>query len=327
MQKRQLGSFQVSPLALGIMGMSFGYAEVHEKKEMIQLIHKAFELGMNFFDTAEGYGAYNEELLGEAVKPFKDQAIIASKFGIYQEKEGSWDLRLDSSPKRIKQALEGSLKRLGVECLDLYYQHRVDPKVPIEEVASTMQELIKEGKIKTWGMSEAGLPGLQKAHAICPLTALQSEYSLWHRAPEKEILGFCEANHITFVGFSPLAKGFFGGKMAKNATFAKEDFRSVVPKFSPENLAQNYALVELLQDTAKSKNATPAQIAISWILHMQKAVIPLFGTTKEERLVENIGALSVQWQAGELEDFNKKLEQITIVGERYPTNLNDKVGK
>ncbi|WP_104641481.1 aldo/keto reductase [Helicobacter bizzozeronii] len=327
MQKRQLGSFQVSPLALGIMGMSFGYAQIHEKAKMVKLIHKAFELGVNFFDTAEGYGAYNEELLGEAVKPFRDQVIIASKFGIYQEKEGSWDLRLDSSPKRIKQALEGSLKRLGVECLDLYYQHRVDPKVPIEEVADTIQEIIKEGKIKAWGMSEAGLPSLQKAHAICPLTALQSEYSLWHRAPEKEILGFCEANHITFVGFSPLAKGFFGGKMAKNATFDKEDFRSVVPKFSPENLAQNYTLIELLQDTAKNKNATPAQIALSWILHMQKAVIPLFGTTKEERLIENLGALSVPWQEGELKAFNQELEKIIIVGERYPTNLNDKVGK
>ncbi|BCZ17763.1 Aldo/keto reductase [Helicobacter sp. NHP19-003] len=327
MTYKQLGQFRVSPLALGCMGMSFGYGEMHEKKEMIKFIHKAFELGINFFDTAEGYGAYNEELLGEAVKPFKDKVVVASKFGIYQGKGGSWDLNLDSSPKRIRQALEGSLKRLKVECLDLYYQHRVDPQVPIEEVANTMQELIKEGKIKAWGMSEAGLPSLEKAQAICPLTALQSEYSLWCRAPEKEILGFCETNNITFVGFSPLGKGFFGGKIAKNATFDKEDFRSVVPKFSPENLTKNYALVEVLQDTAKAKNATPAQIALSWILHMQRAVIPLFDTTKEERLLENIGALGVSWQTGELETFKQELEKIAIVGERYPTNLNDKVGK
>ncbi|GMB95229.1 Aldo/keto reductase [Helicobacter heilmannii] len=275
----------------------------------------------------KAYGEYNEELLGEAIQSIRNRVVLASKFGIYKEQAQGWALKTDSSPKRIRLALEGSLKRLGVECLDLYYQHRVDTNTPIEQVASTMQELIKEGKIKAWGMSEAGLESLQKAHAICPLTALQSEYSLWYREPEKEILGFCEANNIAYVAFSPLAKGLFGGKMDKNATFSKEDFRNIVPKFSQQNLAQNYALVELLQTTAKAKNATPAQIALSWILHMQRIVIPLFGTTKETRLIENVGALSVQWQAGELEDFNKKLEQITIVGERYPTNLNDKVGK
>ncbi|WP_163565603.1 aldo/keto reductase [Helicobacter suis] len=329
MQQKQLGSLKVSALALGIMGMTFGYGETHNKQEMIKLIHQAFEHGINFFDTAEAYGADNEELLGEAIKPFRDKVVIASKFGIsYKDPNNKHaTMFLDSSLNRTKRALEGSLKRLGVECLDLYYQHRVDTNTPIEEVADLMQTFIKEGKIKAWGMSEAGLSSIQKAHAVCPLSALQSEYSLWWREPEKEILGFLEKNNIGFVAFSPLGKGFLGAKFEKNATFASSDFRSTVPKFNPENMAKNYPLVEFIKDHASQKGITPAQLALSWILHTQKIVVPLFGTTKESRLLENLGALQVSWSDEELEAFNKGLASIKIEGSRYPERLNSMVGK
>ncbi|WRF64331.1 aldo/keto reductase [Helicobacter pylori] len=311
------------------MGMTYGYGEVHDKKQMVKLIHKALELGINFFDTAEAYGEDNEKLLGEAIKPFKDKVVVASKFGIYyaDPNDKYATMFLDSSPNRIKSAIEESLKRLKVECIDLYYQHRMDTNTPIEEVAEVMQALIKEGKIKAWGMSEAGLSSIQKAHQICPLSALQSEYSLWWREPEKEILGFLEKEKIGFVAFSPLGKGFLGAKFEKNATFASEDFRSVCPRFNQENLAKNYVLVELIQDHARTKGVTPAQLALSWILHTQKIIVPLFGTTKESRLIENIGALQVSWSQKELEIFQKELTAIKIERARYPERINEMVNQ
>ncbi|MCQ2666195.1 aldo/keto reductase [Helicobacter pylori] len=329
MQQRHLGPLKVSALALGCMGMTYGYGEVHDKKQMVKLIHKALELGINFFDTAEAYGEDNEKLLGEAIKPFKDKVVVASKFGIYyaDPNDKYATMFLDSSPNRIKSAIEGSLKRLKVECIDLYYQHRMDTNTPIEEVAEVMQALIKEGKIKAWGMSEAGLSSIQKAHQICPLSALQSEYSLWWREPEKEILGFLEKEKIGFVAFSPLGKGFLGAKFEKNATFTSEDFRSVSPRFNQENLAKNYVLVELIQDHAHAKGVTPAQLALSWILHTQKIIVPLFGTTKESRLIENIGALQVSWSQKELEIFQKELTAIKIEGTRYPERINKMVNQ
>ena len=324
MQYKTLSHLKVSTLALGCMGMSFGYGEVKDKHEMIALIRRAYDLGINFFDTAEAYGALNEEILGEAIKPFRQHAIIASKFGIYTQ--GGRQI-LNSKPSNIRRAIEGSLKRLDIECLDLYYQHRVDTDTPIEEVAETMKELIKEGKIKAWGMSEAGLQSIQKAHRICPLAALQSEYSLWWREPEREMLAFLEREGIGFVAFSPLGKGFLGGKFDKNATFEENDFRSIVPRFAPENLAKNYAVVELVQDYASKKRASAAQIALSWILHTQKIVIPLFGTTKAARLEENLGALAIEWSSGELDEFNAALASIKLHGERYPKELADRVGR
>ena len=318
MQKRKLGKsgLEVSAIGLGCMGMSYGYGPASDKKEMISLIHKAIDLGVTFFDTAEVYGPYvNEELLGEALAPFKGKVVIATKFGI---KMVDGKQVLDSKPETIRQSVEGSLKRLKVETIDLYYQHRVDPNVPIEEVAGVIQDLIKEGKIRHWGLSEAGVETIRRAHAIQPLTAIQSEYSMMWRSPEEELLPTLEELGIGFVPFSPLGKGFLTGKIDKNSTFDSSDFRSIVPRFKPENLEANQVLVELIKKVAAEKNATPAQIALAWVLAQKPWIVPIPGTRKLERLEENLGAVDVELTQEELSDLNKALSKIEISGDRYP---------
>ncbi|MGG4040556.1 aldo/keto reductase [Bacillus smithii] len=318
MQKRKLGKsgLEVSAIGLGCMGMSYGYGPASDKKEMISLIHKAIDRGVTFFDTAEVYGPYvNEELVGEALAPFKGKVVIATKFGI---KMVDGKQVLDSKPETIRQSVEGSLKRLKVETIDLYYQHRVDPNVPIEEVAGVIQDLIKEGKIRHWGLSEAGVETIRRAHAIQPLTAIQSEYSMMWRSPEEELLPTLEELGIGFVPFSPLGKGFLTGKIDKNAKFVSSDFRSIVPRFKPENLEANQVLVELIKKVAAEKNATPAQIALAWVLAQKPWIVPIPGTRKLERLEENLGAVDVELTQEELSDLNKALSKIEISGDRYP---------
>jgi aryl-alcohol dehydrogenase-like predicted oxidoreductase len=318
MQKRLLGKsgLEVSAIGLGCMGMSYGYGPASDKKEMISLIHAAVERGVTFFDTAEVYGPYvNEELVGEALAPFKGKVVIATKFGI---KMVNGKQMLDSKPETIRQSVEGSLKRLKVEAIDLYFQHRVDPNVPIEEVAGVIQDLIKEGKVRYWGLSEAGVQTIRRAHAVQPLAAIQSEYSLWWRSPEEELLPTLEELGIGFVPFSPLGKGFLTGKIDKNATFADSDFRSIVPRFKPENLEANQVLVELIKKFALEKNATPAQIALAWLLAQKPWIVPIPGTRKLERLDENLGALDVVLTPEELSDLNDALSKIEIAGDRYP---------
>ncbi|EPR27884.1 MULTISPECIES: aldo/keto reductase [Geobacillus] len=318
MQKRQLGKsgLEVSAIGLGCMGMSYGYGPAADKNEMIALIHAAVERGVTFFDTAEVYGPYvNEELVGEALAPFKGEVVIATKFGI-QLKDGKQVL--DSKPETIRRSVEGSLKRLRVEAIDLYYQHRVDPDVPIEEVAGVIQDLMKEGKIRHWGLSEAGVQTIRRAHAVEPLTAVQSEYSLWWRSPEEELLPALEELGIGFVPFSPLGKGFLTGAIDRNATFAESDFRRIVPRFQPENLEANQVLVELIKRFAAEKQATPAQIALAWLLAQKPWIVPIPGTRKLERLEENLGALEVVLTAEELQRLNDALANIDIAGDRYP---------
>ncbi|AMQ21394.1 aldo/keto reductase [Geobacillus sp. JS12] len=318
MQKRQLGKsgLEVSAIGLGCMGMSYGYGPAADKNEMIALIHAAVERGVTFFDTAEVYGPYvNEELVGEALAPFKGEVVIATKFGI-QLKDGKQVL--DSKPETIRRSVEGSLKRLRVEAIDLYYQHRVDPDVPIEEVAGVIQDLMKEGKIRHWGLSEAGVQTIRRAHAVEPLTAVQSEYSLWWRSPEEELLPALEELGIGFVPFSPLGKGFLTGAIDRNATFAESDFRRIVPRFQPENLEANQVLVELIKRFAAEKQATPAQIALAWLLAQKPWIVPIPGTRKFERLEENLGALEVVLTAEELQRLNDALANIDIAGDRYP---------
>lgn len=282
MQKRKLRNLEVSALGLGCMGMSFGYGEAKDEKEMITLIHKAKDLGIDFFDTAEVYGPFtNEELVGKAIKSFRNEVVLATKFGI--RIEGTKQI-VDSTLSKIRQSLEGSLKRLQTDCIDLYYQHRVDTNVPVEEVANLMSEFYKEGKIKAWGMSEAGIQSIKKAHAVFPLSAVQSEYSLWWREPENELLKVLEELNIGFVPFSPLGKGFLAGKFNANSTFENNDFRSQVPRFKSENLKANLDLVYALEDIAKSKNATLAQIALAWVLAQKAFIAPIFGTTNLRRL-------------------------------------------
>ena len=320
MKKRVLGNsgLEVSAIGLGCMGMSHGYGPASDKKEMISLIHRAFDCGVTFFDTAEVYGPYaNEELVGEALAPFKGKVVIATKFGI-QEVNGKQVL--DSKPEHIRQSIEGSLKRLQVATIDLYYQHRVDPDVPIEEVAGVVQDLIREGKVRYWGLSEVGVQTIRRAHAIHPLTAVQSEYSMMWRQPEAELLPVLEELGIGFVPFSPLGKGFLTGAISKNATFASSDFRSIVPRFTPENLEANQALVNLIKEVAAGKNASPSQIALAWVLAQKPWIIPIPGTRKPERLQENLGAADVELTAGELRDLNDALSKIRISGERYPAD-------
>jgi len=296
--------------------MSYGYGPAADKKEMISLIHAAIDRGVNFFDTAEVYGPYvNEELVGEALAPFKGKVVIATKFGI---KMADGKQVLDSKRSTIRQSVEGSLKRLKVEAIDLYYQHRVDPNVPIEEVAGVIQDLIKEGKIRYWGLSEAGVQTIRRAHAVQPLTAIQSEYSMMWRSPEEELLPTLEELGIGFVPFSPLGKGFLTGKIDKNATFVSSDFRSIVPRFKPENLEANQVLVELIKKVAAEKNATPAQIALAWVLAQKPWIVPIPGTRKLERLEENLGAADIELTPEELSDLNDALSKIKISGERYP---------
>jgi aryl-alcohol dehydrogenase-like predicted oxidoreductase len=316
MQKRILGNsgLEVSSLGLGCMGLSFGLGPAIDKQDAIRLIRRAYELGVTFFDTAEAYGpGENEELLGEAVAPFRGEIVIATKFGF---KEGKTALGADSSPKNIRAVAEASLKRLRTDVIDLFYQHRVDPKVPIEDVAGTVKDLIREGKVKHFGLSEAGVGTIRKAHAVHPVTALQSEYSLWWREPEEKILPTLEELGIGFVPFSPLGKGFLTGKIDENTTFDKNDFRNTVPRFSEDNRKANQALVELLGKIAKEKQATPAQIALSW-LAQKPWIVPIPGTTKLHRLEENVGSTGITLSAADQSEINNALSNFKVQGERY----------
>lgn len=321
MQTRKLGTggLEVSALGLGCMGMSFGYGTVADKSEMIALIRKAVESGVTFFDTAEVYGPYtNEELVGEALAPFRNKVAIATKFGF---DVGGIAGGLNSRPEHIRQVVEASLKRLRVETIDLLYQHRVDPNVPMEDVAGTVKDLIQEGKVKYFGLSEAGVKNIRRAHAVQPVTALQSEYSLFWREPEAEIIPVLEELGIGFVPFSPLGKGFLTGKITAETTFASNDFRNTVPRFNAENRAANMALVDLLNNIAAEKEATPAQIALAWLLAQKPWIVPIPGTTKPERFNENIGAVDVQLTAEDLRMIEEAASKITLHGERYqPAN-------
>jgi aryl-alcohol dehydrogenase-like predicted oxidoreductase len=322
MEKRKLGksNLEVSALGLGCMGMSFGYGTVSDKNEMIALIRKAVEEGITFFDTAEVYGPFiNEELVGEALAPFKGKVVIASKFGFAPSKNGTskWT-ELDSHPLHIRAVAEASLKRLKVDAIDLFYQHRVDLSVPIEDVAGTVKDLIKEGKVKHFGLSEAGANTIRKAHAVQPLTALQSEYSLWTREPEKEILPTLKELGIGFVTFSPLGKGFLTGEFNEHTKFESGDFRNVIPRFTQEAMKANQALINLLGKIAERKNATIAQIALAWLLAQKPWIVPIPGTTKINRLTENNGAISILLSKEELQEIEISASQIKIVGDRYP---------
>ncbi|WP_316838565.1 aldo/keto reductase [Pedobacter gandavensis] len=327
MKNRTLGTsgLQVSAMGLGCMGMSFGYGPAGDKKEMITLLHAAVEKGITFFDTAECYGPFtNEILLGEALSPFRNQVVIATKFGF---QDGDSKKGLDSSPARIRAVAEASLKRLNIEAIDLFYQHRVDPNVPMEEVAGTVKDLIKEGKVKHFGLSEAGVESIRLAHAVQPVTALQSEYSLWWREPELEIIPTLEELGIGFVPFSPLGKGFLTGKINENTEFDKTDFRNIVPRFSAEARKANQAMVDLLNNIAREKEATPAQIALNWLWAQKPWIVPIPGTTKLHRLEENIGAREVELTSEDLQQIEEAAKQIQIQGARYPEHLQKRVGK
>ena len=331
MQKRKLGksNLEVSALGLGCMGMSFSYGPPKDKQEMTALIRAAVERGITFFDTAEVYGPFtNEELVGEALAPYRGKVAIATKFGF--DLSGS-DTRpgaagLNSRPEHIKVAVEGSLKRLKMETIDLLYQHRVDPNVPIEDVAGTVKELIQAGKVKHFGLSEAGAKTIRRAHAVQPLTALQSEYSLWTRTPEKEVIPTLEELGIGLVPYSPLGKGFLTGAIKENTTFDSTDFRSTLPRFTPEALKANQALIDLLGSIAKRKNATPAQIALAWLLAQKPWIVPIPGTTKLNRLEENIGATGVELSSDDLRDINGAASKIKVEGARYPERLEKMTG-
>lgn len=327
MKTRFLGNsgLEVSTLGLGCMGLSFGYGPATEKSEAIKLLQKAFDSGVTFFDTAEAYGPFhNEELLGEALTPFRDKVVIATKFGF---KNGIPTEGVDSRPEHIIEVVEASLKRLKTDVIDLLYQHRTDPNVPIEDVAGTVKDLIQQGKVKHFGMSEAGVESIRRAHAVQPLTALQSEYSLWWREPEKEILPTLEELGIGFVPFSPLGKGFLTGAINENTQFDATDFRNIVPRFTEENRKANLALVELIQKIAAEKNASPAQIALAWLLAQKPWITPIPGTTKIHRLEENIGAVNVELTAEDLQNIEESASKITVTGERYPAHLQARVGK
>ena len=331
MQKRRLGksNLEVSAMGLGCMGMSFSYGPPKDKKEMTELLHAAVDRGITFFDTAEVYGPFiNEELVGEALSLFRSKVVIATKFGF--DLSGS-DHRpgaagLNSQPAHIKQAVEGSLKRLRVESIDLLYQHRVDPNVPIEDVAGAVKELIQAGKVKHFGMSEAGVKTIRRAHAVQPLTALQSEYSLWWRKPEQEVIPALEELGIGFVPYSPLGKGFLTGAIKESTTFASDDFRSTLPRFTPEALKTNQALIDLLGSMAERKNATPAQIALAWLLAQKPWIAPIPGTTKLNRLEENIKAVAIQLTAEDLQDIDAAASEIKVEGARYPARLEKMTG-
>ena len=331
MQKRRLGKsdLEVSAIGLGCMGMSFGYGPAGDRREMISLIRSAVERGVTFFDTAEIYGPLtNEELVGEALEPFRGQVVIATKFGFRPATpdETHWSA-LDSRPEHVKQAVEGSLKRLRVETIDLYYQHRVDPEVPIEDVAGAVKDLIEQGKVRHFGLSEAGVQTIRRAHAVQPLTALQSEYSLWWRKPEEEVLPTLEELGIGFVPFSPLGKGFLTGKIDENTTFDNSDFRNIVPRFTPEARKANQALVDLMRAIAEKKNATPAQIALAWLLAQKPWVVPIPGTTKMHRLEENLGASEIELTSDDLREIETAASKITVQGARYPEHLERRVGR
>ena len=334
MQKRRLGksNLEVSAIGLGCMGMSFSYGPPKDKQEMTSLLGAAVDRGITFFDTAEVYGPFlNEELVGEALAPFRRQVVIATKFGF--DVSPNFDPRgmkgapgLNSRPEHIKEAVEGSLKRLKVQTIDLLYQHRVDPNVPIEDVAGAVKELIQAGKVKHFGLSEAGAKTIRRAHAVQPLTALQSEYSLWTRTPEKEVIPTLEDLGIGFVPYSPLGKGFLTGTINENTTFASSDFRSTLPRFTPEALKVNQALIDLLGSIGKQKNATPAQIALTWLLARKPWIVPIPGTTKLDRLEENIGAAAVELTPDDLRDIDSAASKIKVEGARYPERLEKMTG-
>jgi aryl-alcohol dehydrogenase-like predicted oxidoreductase len=331
MQKRKLGksNLEGSAIGLGCMGMSFGYGPAADKKEMISLIRSAVERGVTFFDTAEVYGPFtNEELVGEALAPLRDQVVIATKFGFKPDPNGGprWS-GLDSRPEHIKEVAEASLKRLKTDVIDLFYQHRVDPNVPIEDVAGAVKDLIHQGKVKHFGLSEAGVETIRRAHKVQPVAALQSEYSLWWREPEAEVIPTLEELGIGFVPFSPLGKGFLTGKISEDTQFDKTDFRNIVPRFTPENRKTNQAVVDLLGEFAQQKKATPAQIALAWLLAQKPWIVPIPGTTKLHRLEENIGAASVDLTPEDLRQLETAASKITLQGARYPEELQKLVGR
>ena len=335
MKNRKLGNsdLEISAIGLGCMGMSFSYGPPKDKQEMTRLLHTAVERGVTFFDTAEVYGPFlNEELLGEALAPFRGRVVIATNFGFYLNP--NFDPRgmkglpgLNSRPEHIKAAVEGSLKRLKIETIDLLYQHRVDPNVPIEDVAGAVKELIGEGKVKHFGLSEAGVQTIRRAHAVQPLTALQSEYSLWTRTPEKEVIPSLEELGIGFVPYSPLGKGFLTGQMDEKTTFASSDFRSTLPRFTPEALKANQTLIDLLARIGQRKQATPAQIALAWLLAQKPWIVPIPGTTKLSRLDENLGAVDLELTPDDLRDIEGAAAKITVHGARYPEKLEQMTGR
>jgi aryl-alcohol dehydrogenase-like predicted oxidoreductase len=327
MQKRKLGksNLEVSAMGLGCMGLNYAYGPGPGKQEAISLIREAFESGVTFFDTAEAYGPFtNEEWVGEALAPIRDQVVIATKFGF---KNGDVNAGMDSRPERIREVADASIKRLKTDRIDLFYQHRVDPNVPMEDVAGTVKDLIQEGKVKHFGLSEAGAQSIRRAHAVQPVTALQSEYSLWWREPETEILPTCEELGIGFVAFSPLGKGFLTGKIDEQTAFAKDDFRNIVPRFSPEARKANQGLVDLLASIAEKKRATPAQLALAWLLAQKPWIVPIPGTTKLNRLKENTRAAAIELSAEDLRKIGDSLGRIKVQGNRYPAHLAGRAGK
>jgi len=330
MRKRKLGNsnLEVSGLGLGCMGMSSGYGPASDKKEMISLIRTAVERGITFFDTAEAYGPFtNEELVGEALAPFREQVVIATKFGIKFDPSTGKQTGLDSRPEHIKQVAEASLRRLKSDVIDLFYQHRVDPNVPIEDVAGAVRDLIRQGKVKHFGLSEAGVQTIRRAHAVQPVTALQSEYSLWWREPEAEVIPTLEELGIGFVPFSPLGRGFLTGKITEDTKFESTDFRNVVPRFTPENRKANQALVDLIGKFAEQKKVTSAQIALAWLLAQKSWIVPIPGTTKLHRLEENVGAVAVEITAENLRELDTAASKIALQGARYPEELQKLVGQ
>jgi aryl-alcohol dehydrogenase-like predicted oxidoreductase len=331
MKKRKLGksNLEVSAMGLGCMGMSFAYGPAKDKREMISLLHAAVDRGVTFFDTAEVYGPFtNEELVGEGLAPFRNQVVIATKFGFKPDSkpETRWS-SLDSRPEHIREVAEASLKRLGTDVIDLFYQHRVDPNVPIEDVAGTVKELIDQGKVKHFGLSEAGVQTIRRAHAVQPVAAVQSEYSLWFREPEKKVLPTLEKLGVGFVPYSPLGRGFLTGKLNENTAFESSDFRNMLPRFTPEARKANQALVDLLGEIAKRKKATPAQIALAWLLAQKPWIVPIPGTTKLNRLEENIGAAEVELTENDLDEIETATSKIDVQGARYPERLEQMTGR
>ena len=330
MKKRKLGKsgLEVSAIGLGCMGMSFGYGPPKDKQEMISLLRAAVERGVTLFDTAEVYGPFtNEELVGEGLAPFRQQVVIATKFGFKLDPKSGRSAGVDSRPEHIKEVAEASLKRLRTDVIDLFYQHRVDPEVPIEDVAGAVKELIEQGKVKHFGLSEAGVQTIRRAHAVQPVTALQNEYSLWWRRPEEEALPALEELGIGFVPFSPLGRGFLTGKMNENTTFDSSDFRNTLPRFTAEARKANRVLVDLLGEIAKRKNATPAQIALAWLLGQKPWIIPIPGTTKLQRLEENVGAAEIELTKDDLREIESAASQIEVQGARYPEHLEQMTGR
>jgi aryl-alcohol dehydrogenase-like predicted oxidoreductase len=329
MKKRKLGKsgLEVSAIGLGCMGMSFGYGPPKNKHEMIALLRTAVERGVAFFDTAEVYGPFtNEELVGEGLAPFRQQVVIATKFGFKLDPDSGRSIGVDSRPEHIKEVAEASLKRLKTNVIDLFYQHRVDPEVAIEDVAGAVKELIHEGKVKHFGLSEPGVETIRRAHAVQPVTAIQNEYSLWWRKPEHEVLPLLEELGIGFVPYSPLGRGFLTGKMNENTTFDSTDFRNTLPRFTPDARKANRALVDLLGDIAKRKNATPAQIALAWLLAQKPWIVPIPGTTKLKRLEENVGAVEVELTQDDLDEIETATSKIDVQGARYPERLEQMTG-